>query len=125
MTLHDLLDSPMLKFKNNREQCIDMLAIYESAALGFGTSCKHELLSRFYLNDHGPPHSASHHAGATACRDEEHLVFECSAVQKLFRAPPGDAIILFMWQNDIIGVARVPLRSFTHHRYTKELQVHL
>lgn len=58
-------------------------------------------------------------------------MFECSALQKLFRAPPGDAIILFIWHNDIIGVARVPLmrsdliRVFSHNRYTKELQVHL
>ena len=48
-------------------------------------------------------------------------MFECSALQDLFQAPPGDAIILFMWQNDIIGVARVPLRGFTHNRYTKKL----
>ena len=45
--------------------------------------------------------------------DEKHLVFECPALQdlrnrnkKLFKAPHGEAIILFMWQGDIIGVAR-------------------
>ncbi len=45
--------------------------------------------------------------------DEKHLVFECPASQdlrdrnkNLFQAPHGDAMILFMWQDDIIGVAR-------------------
>ena len=45
--------------------------------------------------------------------DEKHLVFECPALQDLrdrnkilFQAPHGDAMILFMWQDDIIGVAR-------------------
>ena len=45
--------------------------------------------------------------------DEKHLVFECPALQdlrdrnkNLFEAPQGDAMILFMWQDDIIGVAR-------------------
>ena len=40
-------------------------------------------------------------------------MFECPALQgmrdrygNLFRAPQGDAMILFMWQDDIIGVAR-------------------
>ena len=46
---------------------------------------------------------------------EKHLVFECPALQvlcdryeNLFQAPQpeGDAIILFMWQDDIIVVAR-------------------
>ena len=39
-------------------------------------------------------------------------MFECPAFQdlrdryeNLFQAPQGDAIILFMWQDDIIGVA--------------------
>ena len=43
--------------------------------------------------------------------DEKHL-FECLALQDLhdryqhlFQAPQGDAMILFMWQDDIIGVA--------------------
>ena len=46
-------------------------------------------------------------------RDEKHLVFECPALQdlrdryeNLFQAPQGDAMTLFMWQDDIIGVAR-------------------
>ena len=41
-----------------------------------------------------------------------HLVFERPALQdlfdrceNLFQAPQGDAIILYMWQDDIIGVA--------------------
>ena len=41
------------------------------------------------------------------------LYFECPALQdlhdndkNLFKAPHGDAMILFMWQDDIIGVAR-------------------
>ena len=49
--------------------------------------------------------------------DEKHLMYECPAVhmhvlcgryENLFQAPrlEGDAMILFMWQNDIIGVAR-------------------
>ena len=45
--------------------------------------------------------------------DEKHIVFECPALQdlrdryeNLFQAPQGDAMILFMWQDDIIGVAR-------------------
>ena len=40
-------------------------------------------------------------------------MFECPALQELrdrklnlFKAPHGDAMILFMWQDDIIGVAR-------------------
>ena len=40
-------------------------------------------------------------------------MFECPALQdlrgrikNLFKAPPGDAVILFIWQDDIIGVAR-------------------
>ena len=44
--------------------------------------------------------------------DEKHLVFECPALQdfrdryeKLFQAPQGHAMILIMWQDDIIGVA--------------------
>ena len=45
--------------------------------------------------------------------DEKHLVYECPALQdlrdgyeNLVQAPEGDAMILFMWQDDIIGVAR-------------------
>ena len=45
--------------------------------------------------------------------DEKHLLFEYPAFQDLrdryedlFQAPQGDAMILFMWQDDIIGVAR-------------------
>ena len=46
--------------------------------------------------------------------DEKHLLFECPALQdlrdryeNLFQAPQGHAVILFMWQDDIIGgVAR-------------------
>ena len=45
--------------------------------------------------------------------DEKHFLFECPALQDLrdryedlFQAPQGDAMILFMWQDDIIGVAR-------------------
>ena len=45
--------------------------------------------------------------------DEKHLLFECPALQdlrdryeNLFQAPQGDAMLLFMWQDDIIGVAR-------------------
>ena len=44
--------------------------------------------------------------------DEKHIVFECPALQtlrdryeNLFQAPQGDAMTLFMWQSDIIGVA--------------------
>ena len=40
-----------------------------------------------------------------------HVVFECPALQDLrdrcetlFQAPQGDAMIVFMWQDDIIGV---------------------
>ena len=46
--------------------------------------------------------------------DEKHLVLECPALQdlrdrnkNLFQAPHGEAMILFMWQDDIIGVARL------------------
>ena len=58
------------------------------------------------------------HRLSTLCQqgvlgDEKHLVFECPALQdlrdryeNLFQAPRGDAMILFMWQDDIIGVAR-------------------
>ena len=42
--------------------------------------------------------------------DEKHLVFECPAshdrYENLFQTSQGDAMILFMWQDDIIGVAR-------------------
>ena len=45
--------------------------------------------------------------------DDKHLVFECPALQdlrdrdeNLLQAPPCDAMILFMWQDDIISVAR-------------------
>ena len=45
--------------------------------------------------------------------DEKHLVFECPALQdlrnrnkNLFKVPHGDAMIMFMWQDDTIGVAR-------------------
>ena len=55
--------------------------------------------------------------------DEKHLVFECPALQDFVigmktcsmnvdfvdhvdQAPEGDAMILFMWQDDIIVVAR-------------------
>ena len=45
--------------------------------------------------------------------DEKHLLFECPAFQdlrdryeNLFQAPQGDAMILFMWQDDITGLAR-------------------
>ena len=45
--------------------------------------------------------------------DEKHLVFKCPALQELrdrkknlFQAPHGDARILFIWQDDIIGGAR-------------------
>ena len=45
--------------------------------------------------------------------DGKHLVFECPALQdlrdgseNLFQAPQGDSMIFFMWQDDIIGVAR-------------------
>ena len=45
--------------------------------------------------------------------DEKHIVFECPALQdlrdkceNLFQAPQGDAMLLFMWQDDIIGVAQ-------------------
>ena len=51
----------------------------------------------------------------TDCRlhaHEKHLAFECPALQDLrdryeylFQAPQVDAMILFMWQDDIIGVA--------------------
>jgi hypothetical protein len=44
--------------------------------------------------------------------DETHIVFECPALQdlrhryeNLFQAPEGDAMILFMWQDNIVGVA--------------------
>ncbi len=44
--------------------------------------------------------------------DEKHLVFECPAMQLLwdsnqnmFALPHGDAMLLFMWQDDVIGVA--------------------
>ena len=45
--------------------------------------------------------------------DEKHIVFECPALQdlrdryaNLFQAPQGDAMILFVWQDDVVGVAR-------------------
>ena len=44
--------------------------------------------------------------------DEKHLVFECPALQdlrdmyeNLFQAPQGDAMILFKWQDDMVGLA--------------------
>ena len=44
--------------------------------------------------------------------DEKHVVLECSALQdlrdryeNLFQVPQADAMIPFMWQDDIIGVA--------------------
>ena len=46
--------------------------------------------------------------------DEKHLVFECPALQDLrnrfenllqLKAPQGNAMFLFMWQDDIIGFA--------------------
>ena len=47
-----------------------------------------------------------------ALGDEKHLLFECPALQdlrdryeNLFQAPQSDAMILFMWQDDIIGLA--------------------
>ena len=49
----------------------------------------------------------------SVCGDEKHLVFECPALQdlcdrnmNLFQAPHGDAMILFMWQDDLVDVAR-------------------
>ena len=57
--------------------------------------------------------------------DEKHLVFECPALpdlrhmicigmgtgsENLFQGPQGpttDAMLLFMWQDEIIGVARI------------------
>ena len=46
--------------------------------------------------------------------DQKHIVFECPALQGLrdryeilVQAPQGDAKILFMWQDDSIGVAPV------------------
>ena len=46
--------------------------------------------------------------------DEKHIVFECPASQDLRdryedleQAPQGDTMILFMWEDDIIGVARI------------------
>ena len=45
--------------------------------------------------------------------DEKHLVFKCPALQELrdknkhlIKAPHGDAMILSIWQDDTIGVAR-------------------
>ena len=45
--------------------------------------------------------------------DEKHLVFECPALQDLpdkrphlFEGPQADAMVLFMWQDDMIGVVR-------------------
>ena len=45
--------------------------------------------------------------------DEKHLLFDCPALQdlrdrnkNLFQAPQCDAMSRFMWQDDIIGVAR-------------------
>ena len=45
--------------------------------------------------------------------DEEHLVFECPALPDLrgkrphlFQGTQADAMVLFMWQDDIIGVVR-------------------
>ena len=45
--------------------------------------------------------------------DEKHLLFDCPALQDLrdrnstcFRRLRCDAMTLFMWQDDIIGVAR-------------------
>ena len=45
--------------------------------------------------------------------DEKHLVFECPALQDLrdkrphlFQGAPADAMVLFMWQDDMIGVVR-------------------
>ena len=46
--------------------------------------------------------------------DEKNLLYECPALQdlrdryeNLFQAYQGDAMTLFMWQDDVIGVARV------------------
>ena len=45
--------------------------------------------------------------------DEKHLVSECPALQdlrdrfeSLFQAHQGGAMILFMWQDDVIGVVQ-------------------
>ena len=45
--------------------------------------------------------------------DEKHLVFECPALQDLrdncphrFEDTQADAMVLFMWQDDMIGVVR-------------------
>ena len=45
--------------------------------------------------------------------DEKHLLIESPALQDLqnryensFQAPQGHAMILFMWQDNILGVAR-------------------
>ena len=45
--------------------------------------------------------------------DEKHLVFECPALQDLrdkrphlFDGAQTDAMVLFMWQDDMIGVVR-------------------
>ena len=46
--------------------------------------------------------------------DENHLVFECPALQDLrnkrahlFEGAQADAMVLFIWQDDMIGVVRI------------------
>ena len=50
--------------------------------------------------------------------DEKHLVFECPALQDLpderphlFEGAQADAMVLFMWQKDMISVVRLLIRA--------------
>ena len=56
-------------------------------------------------------HVSAYHVSNTI-RDEKHLVFECPALQDLrdkrphvFQGAHADAMVLFMWQDDMIGMA--------------------
>jgi hypothetical protein len=52
-------------------------------------------------------------ASCAKTKESLYIVLECPALQDLreryedlFQAPQGDAMMLFMWQDDIIGVAQ-------------------
>ena len=91
--------------------------------LSLSMRCMQRLL-RFRMGCHKLPrdtgcwlHVPRLNRSSTMCQqgvlgDGKHLVFECPALQdlrdryeNLFQAPHGDVVILFMWQDDIAGVA--------------------
>ena len=79
----------------------------------------------FRMDCHGLPRDVAAWAGiprlqrfCSTCQyrtigDEKHLVFECPALQDLrdkrphlFEGTQADAMVLFMWHDDILGVVR-------------------